>query len=897
MRWMLALRARLRLLFRGAAEERMDEEMRFHLEMETEQNLRAGMSPAEARRQAILAFGGVEGHRERMRDGRTFPWAGGMSLDLKLGLRMLVKHPALALVGGLGMMVAVAIGAGVFGWIGALMNPTLPLDDGDRVVSIQNATDAIGQPDRDLLHDFVLWRGELKSVEELGAFRDIERNLVSGDGPPQSVNVAEITASGFRVARVPPRLGRYLVPTDEAESAPPVVVMGYDLWRRRFGGDPRIVGRTLQLGSGTYTVVGVMPPGFAFPLRHELWTPLRLNAARYERGHGPSLYVFGRLAPGMGMRQARAELAASGQRLAAAYPDTHARLRPQVMPYATGMFGAESPTVAWAMFLMQLLAGLLVVVVGVNVAVLVYARTAMRLDEIAVRTALGASRRRIVTQLFLEALVLSALAAAAGLLVATVALKKLEAAALRTGAELPFWVDLGLTRGMVAYAAGLAVLGAVIVGVGPGLEATGRRIQSQLQQISSGGSTIRLGRTWMALIVTQVAIAVAVLPSALFHAAQWIGHSVNDPGFGAEQFLTGTLESESDPPTTAEAEAAERAFLARYSDRGAELVRRLEAEPGISAVTVTVGTPGEEWWTGIELEGAPAGVATVQQVGMNAVDDGFFQALDIRLLTGRRFVAGDLDSASTAVVVNQSFVRELLGGGNALGRRVRRAAPSGEPGAAPGRWLEIVGVVSDFPRNPVDPSVSTAKMYAPLTPGANYPLSLTLRMEGRSPAAFAGRFRELASALDPTLRLEELQPLDEILREPQEQMRLMAIGIGVITLSVLLLSSAGIYALMSFSVTRRRKEIGIRAALGAQPRSVLRSVFARAAGQLALGAAVGLALSVLLDRLTGGQLMGGKGALLLPAVAALIITVGILSALGPARRALRTQPMEALRVN
>ncbi|HEY0095199.1 MAG TPA: permease prefix domain 1-containing protein, partial [Archangium sp.] len=207
---MLALRARLRLLFRREAEERMEEEMRFHLEMETEKNLRAGMSPAEARRQARLAFGGVEGHKERMRDGRTFAWAGGMSLDLKLGLRMLRKHPALALVGGLGMAVAVAIGAGAYGWIATAMSDSLPLDEGDRIVSIQNATDVLGAPNRRSLHDFLMWHDELKSVDDLGAFRDTDRNLITGDGPPEPVKVAEITASGFGVARVPPRMGRYL---------------------------------------------------------------------------------------------------------------------------------------------------------------------------------------------------------------------------------------------------------------------------------------------------------------------------------------------------------------------------------------------------------------------------------------------------------------------------------------------------------------------------------------------------------------------------------------------------------------------------------------------------------------------------------------------------------------
>ena len=225
-----------------------------------------------------------------------------MSLDARLGVRMLVKHRGLTLVGGFAMAVAIAIGATFFEVMTELLNPALPLEDGERMVALHYATATPGSPERRVLHDFVAWREELVSVEQLGAFRTVQHNLVSGNAPPEPIRVAEITASGFAVARTPPLLGRYLLPADERANASPVVVIGHQAWQSRFGGDPQIVGRTINLGGVPHTVVGVMPDGFRFPLDHQFWIPFRANPLDYERLRGPELYLFGRLARGVTMR-------------------------------------------------------------------------------------------------------------------------------------------------------------------------------------------------------------------------------------------------------------------------------------------------------------------------------------------------------------------------------------------------------------------------------------------------------------------------------------------------------------------------------------------------------------------------------------------------------------------
>jgi predicted permease len=889
---MHGLRARLHLLRRRTAEERMEEEIRFHLEMETEKLVREGLSPEEARRRAVLAFGGVEGHKEEMRDGRTFAWASGLSLDFKLGWRMLRRYPGLTLVGGLGMAVAIAVGAGFFSFLGAMAGPALPLDEGDRIVAIQNLDAVTGDQAREThLHDLETWREELRTVGELGAYRTVDRNLVTPDGQSEPRRIAEMTASGFRIARVPPLLGRYLVDDDERPGAAPVVVIGYDVWQSRFGGNPDVVGRTIRLGATRYTVVGVMPEGFAFPVNNHLWAPLRLDPLDFERGKAPPIDVFGRLAPGVTLEQAQAQLATLGRRMAAAHPETHEHVRPKVLPYTRSFL--DSPELTWVIYLVQVLVGMLLVAIAVNVAILVYARTATRAGEIAMRLTLGASRARIVAQLFAEALVLSALSAVAGLLLAWLALRQFNAYVARIGGEqAPFWWKVGLSPGTVLYVTGLAVLAAVIVGVLPGLKATGRRAQSNLRE--AGGTALRMGRTWTVLIVAQVAVAVAILPAtAVFAWTQFFPDGITAPEFDAEGLLSAGLGMDRETPPSAEAKAYRRELASRFADRYTELARRLEAEPGVAGVTYTSGMSAGT----IEIEATRPGAEPSRHgIRFLEMDPGLFEVFGARVIAGRPFVPGDRAGAATAVVANRSFVEQMLGGGNVLGRRFRYVStrddvPPG--GVEKGGWYEIVGVVNDFPVELPYRWQGIPTIYHVAVPARLSSVTLVVRTRGIAPERLAGRLRELTLAVDPTLRLGEVRSLAQRQRDEERTRRQSTLAVVAVALSVLLLSAAGIHALMSFAVARRRKEIGIRTALGAHPRRILASVFSRAAAQLAAGVAVGGLLGGAFI-VVGGYPAGRATAVLL-AVAALMLGVGLLAAMGPARRGLRVQPMEALR--
>ncbi len=887
MKWTHGVRARLRLLRGRAAEERMDEEMSFHLEMETEKYLREGMSPEQARRRARLAFGGVEGHKEAMREGRTLAWTSGLSLDFKLGSRMLVKYPGLTLVGGLGMAVAIAVAAVFDATVGAASSP-MPVPGGDRIVALEVWDVAINNQETHFLHDFMGWRQGLRTIENLGAQRTISRNLIVPGGSTEPVDVAEMTASGFGIVDVPPLLGRRLVEADEAEGAAQVVVLGHDIWRTRFGANPRVVGREVRLGTAVHTVVGVMPEGFGFPLNHQVWTPLRLDPAGYEPGKGPAIEAFGRLAPGASIGEARAELAAYGRRAAAALPGTHRHLRPRVVTYGPHL---QDEFQGWEIPVMRGMVTLLLLIIAVNVSVLVFARTATRTGEITVRTALGASRRRIVAQFFAEGAILAALSAAVGLAIAAVVVNKLEGLMDSLLSGLPFWMDFHLSASSVLFAVALAMLAAVIVGIVPALRATGTRLDSALRAL--GGSTgMGMGRTWSLLIVAQVAFTMAILPSTVFYAVEFTRFGNRDPGFPMEEYLSTDLVMDRGP---AGEEGA--AFEARYAARLAELERRLE--PEVRAASFASSIPGNEPTVRFEVEGmaSAAGLA----VNYNMVDGRYFPAFRNPVLTGRDFEAADLSPAAATVVVNRAFVREVLGGREALGRRVRLAQGYRDGGVMrvpdgleAERWYEIVGVVGDLPARAMEPDEPLAHVYRPLGPGGAYPLSLMIHTRG-APADFAPRLRELAAAVDPALQSQALRPMEALVRMGQSAMRMGALALGLLTGSVLLLSAAGIYAMMSFTVTKRRREIGLRAALGAHPQRLVAGIFARAAGQLGVGAALGLAVSTGMNILTDGEITGGHGTIVLPAVAAGILFVGLLATLGPAVRGLRIQPMEALK--
>ena len=913
-------RARLRLLFgRRAAESRMDDEIRFHLDMETDLHRRAGVGTGEARRRALVAFGGVEKHKEALRDDRGFAWLAGLTLDLKLAARMLVKYPGLTVVGGLAMAFAIWVGAVVFEMVTMVVSPTLPLPGGERIVHLRNYDVQTSDPEPRALYDFVVWRQAMRTVTDFGAWQDVANNLKGRDGEVRQVAIASITASGFRVAATPPLLGRPLVPADERAGAPPVVVLGHDVWRTRFAADSAIVGQSVQLGDTYATVVGVMPDGFKFPVAHDVWTPFRLDARADAPREGPGITMFGRLAPGATLDEARAELSALGQRAARELPDTHKHLQPQVMPYAQ-MMAMEASGEGGVLFLLtQAFALMLVVLVCGNVALLLFARAATRESEIIVRSALGASRRRIVVQLFAEALALGGVAAALGLAAAHVALRAWGRPFLEANLDMiPFWIDPHLSPATVLYACALTVLGAAIAGGLPGLKVT-RGIGARLRAGTTGGGGLKFGGVWTAVIVAQVAVTVAFPGLALVEVGELQRVRTYDVGFADDEYLAMKLELE--PASGADLDedpAAAAAHRARFGQLVETLRERLAAEPGVAGVTFVDQLPRTNYdYDRIALDdsasvAAPSGAAGApappprRYTKVAFVDPSYFDVLEAPILAGRGFQPADLAPGSRVVIVDQGFVDQALQGRNPIGRRVRITdldALLDGPGADSLPWHEIVGVVKDLGMIGAGESTREIGLYRPATPGSGFPPHMMIHAQG-DPMALLPRVRAIAGALDPTLRLAEIQRMDQVADDLLWTIGLFLRGTLGMTAVALLLSLAGIYAVLSFTVARRTREIGVRVALGADRRRVLTAIFRRPLTQVGLGIAAGAALIALgavglshtyQFQHWPGSLSAGQVALLV-LYAAFMLGVCLLACVVPTRRALRVEPIVAMRV-
>ncbi|MGH9783633.1 MAG: ABC transporter permease, partial [Terriglobia bacterium] len=808
----------------------LEQELRLHLELAEEELRHHGQSGPEAARKARVRFGNSTNAMEAMRAQRGIPHLSALWLDMKLGLRMLRKHWGLTLAGGLAMTLAITLGTAFWIFLEARTGATLPLAEGDRVVVVQPFNRASRSAQATAVEEFARWRSALRSLTQVSAFRTVERNLITADGPSGPVTIAEISASGFVVARVAPLMGRFLLADDEAANAPPVVVIGYNVWHSKFAASPQVVGRTVQLGGVGHTIVGVMPKDFAFPVNHQFWTPLRTNAQG-------EVTVFARLAAGAGMDIARAEAEAMGlssPTIGRAGGQTRAR----VVPYIIGITGNSPGFLAQ---FMPVVIALLVAPPAINLAVLMYARVIARQGEFAVRTALGASRGRIVGQIFVELLLL-ALGSAGAALALTPTVSRFLSSML-VFIDRPFWMDFGFSYRTIFFAAGLAVIGALIAGGLPALVATGRWKRSghfAYHRVSAP----RLGVTWTAVVVAQIAMAVAIGPTVTEFTWVNVRPWIAGPGFKAEEYLNARLAME--------AQTEPGAAAARFDLMRAEMVRLLKAEPGVTAVTMSESAPFEERDVRIEVGVANAG-GTIEthreSVSFNQVDRAFFETLRLPLLAGRGFEAGDVGLGRSAIVVNRSLARRIAGNGNPLGHRVRVARDSG----AAAQEYEIVGVVGEL-----DTQSSIPVMYRQLSgaaqPGAGSELASAPAVRGgiRDQAirltvhagtgiqdSIARRLREIAATIDPALRVDDIQTLGEIYKYSSMPDIAAGFGIAGLTLGVVLFALACIYTLMSFTVVRRRREIGIRSALGASRFRLVAGIFRSVLLPVSVGVALG----------------------------------------------------------
>jgi putative ABC transport system permease protein len=824
----------------------------------------------------------------------------GIGLDAKLGLRMLVKQPLITAVTVLALGLGIPASLLFLHGMDVLFSD-LPVPDGHRVVGVRHY-DVDGQnPLSSSMHDLERWQA-LESLESIGAVRSSSVNIDTEESGAPPVRSAEITASSFDILRARPLLGRVLDADDELDGAPAVALLGESLWSARFARDPGIVGQSIRIGRTPHTVVGVMPADFQFPSSDQVWLPLRARAVDSPVGDGPQVMVFGRLADGVSLQDARAEISVLTERRASDDPERFEHLTGEVVGMATLLLNEDAENSSlWSnpelLIVQALIFGLLLVVCG-NVGTLILARTAARSNEITIRTALGASRARILTQLFVETLVLATVATGLGLLLANRFASWLMGV-LAPHDFLPYWADLTLTPRFVGIALGLAALCAAVAGVLPALSPTRRAIQANLQRtgVRSGGTRFGIGSS--VLIVSQIILSVGVLALGATGVRTAFAYQGDDLGFDPDRYVYATLTVPEPRPMEVQGASDSLAWQTHLEEIQRELLRRLSEDPAVVGVAMGAHVPGLSSPNGdVILETPPAGFDPVESdVAVARVDVSFFAGLGRPILAGRDFNAGDAEgppgTPHTAVIVNESFVRHHFGGRSAVGQRFRYEPPVPAWRALDEEeWYEIVGVVGSFGTNPEN-SARDAAIYHPLAPGAINPARFTVEVAG-DPEAFVPRLRQIAASVDPVATVST-GLLAATIRTESLMFRSTFLLVLALAGAAFLLAATGLYALMSFTISQRTQEIGIRSALGASTADIVSAVTRRAALQVGAGLALGIAWGwVLLDN-SRNDVEVGNIPLTLALTAAIAGSVCLAACAHPTLRGLRIQPTEALR--
>jgi putative ABC transport system permease protein len=806
-------------------------------------------------------------------------------LDIKLAFRMMVRYPMLTLVSCLAISVGIPVALAPLQLVHGL-NASLPFEDGDRLVGFDYDY-VIGLPERNPnLRDFERWQSTLTSVGELGAASIRTENVVGDRGLTEIVRGGEVAGSFLDLPRVRPIHGRLLTSADQLPGSAPVAVIAFDLWQTFFNGAPEVIGQTLRFGKTHRTIVGVMPEGFFYPYREHFWVPLQTPVADAHFGRERRFIVLGRLKAGVSNDEAQTELMAVDRSATLTGEATGPQPRPRLVPAAQGITDLHPPTTASGLSLLYLFGFLLVGVTCGNVATLTMARGATRATEIAVRQALGADRSRIVSQLFVESLLLSLISAGLGLGILALAASRAEVMLER----FPYWFDAGVQPFTVVAAAALASFSAVVAGVLPALKLTRSPAYVTLQR-QAAGATVRFGMAATLLIVLEVGIAVGGLSGvAAVARGAFVNPSLGE-GLVPQRYLTAEVRTLVPGSGLSQSDLA-----ARMHRLQSEIERRLTAEGEVEALSFAGRLPGMDHPRGfVDIEGAEtsSGVTNGRphEIRWTAVDDHFFATFEQPILAGRSFAARDLTARPRPVIVNRSFVDQMFPGGNPLGRRIRFASAQGQP-ARP--WQEIVGVVHDLGVNVADPSES-AGVYQLADYGQMFPANLVARIRGDA-LAFAPRLRTILTSIDPEIGMEDPVRLDLVVNDKLWEARLGGVGFGALAAIALILSAAGLYALMSFSVTQRTREIAIRVALGASPSSIAAAVLGRAVLQLMVGVSLGTGLGLtIVPEILNKNTQASDWRLMLAAVAFAMIAVGLLACAAPTRRALRIQPLNALK--
>ena len=882
-RWLYSLPLQLRSLFhRGAVEQELDDELRSHLEGKTQHYLASGLSPGDARRAALRDMDGIELRKEQCRDTRRTRPLEDLFHDIRYSLRALRKSPGFTATAVLTLALGIGANAAIFSVINAVLLRSLPYSAPGEIVAFSS---------NQSLPDLEDIQKQAKSFSSIGGLNR-QPMAFTGHGDPVQITAGFPALDFFTTLGIQPAIGRLYTAEEDRFGGPALVILTHGFWTRFYASDPRVLGQSIRLDDTPYTVIGVLRPDFWVPGRSvDVVLPLRIGAPLGAKFRGVHfLKAFARLKPSASLAQAASEMQGIDSRLAAQYPEYDREFHRRLIPLRQAVLG----NVQLELLLVFAAVGVVLLIACVNFASLQLARSATRRREIAIRTALGAPVGRLVRQVVTESVLLSLLGGALGLLIGFGGVRLLM---LLKPAGVPRIEDTSVDTSVLAFTFVLSLLTGIVFGLIPAFTSVLSRSNTHLKEdarsSSGGASGFRLRRI---LVVSEIALALILLVSAsLFLRSFSLLHQV-DLGFRSDDLLTLRLDL---PDSRYHEQQKQRAFHA-------QLLERLNSTPGVQAALISELPMSGDWLThNTVIEGRTFTVGAEPEVQTRTVAGDYFRVMGIPLLAGRDFDSTDRTGSLHVAIVNRSFVATFFPSQNPLGARVDWARSD------PPNWMTIIGVVGDVkhfgPAEPEQPAIydlysQTGQiwkrwMYVALRSGSSGRASTASAQNALLPPALLATTRQHLAAIDDQLPITQVFTMSDVFSASLDRQRFNLVLFGAFGVVALVLAVVGIYGVISYAVTQRTAEIGIRVAVGAQRRDILRLILGQGARLAFLGASIGVLASLALTRYLSHFLFAvsprdPQTFLLIPVA---LCIIAVLACYAPARRAMRADPLTALR--
>ncbi|MCW5558258.1 MAG: ABC transporter permease [Verrucomicrobiae bacterium] len=872
-------------LFKKQRQDReLDEEIESHLQMHIEDNLRLGLTPEEARRQAMIKLGGVESTKEAYRDQRGLPGLETLWQDLRYAARQLRKNPGFTAVAVLTLALGIGSTTAIFSVVNAVLLRALPYPDPDQLVELTDRDGPIAIP------NFTDWKEQQTVFEQMALYRVVNLNVRASQGDPLRVLSVELGADAFTALRLNPVVGRFYSPAEDTAGGPPIAVLGHGFWQKQFGSDPEVVNQSLLINGISHTVLGVMPPTFDLVEKAELFVPVEPGISETDRNNQSSYEAVARLKPGISFDQARVQMTAISQRLAELHPDTN---KDRLIGLKT-LIEARVGGVRRALWILLGSVGFVLLIACANVANLLMVRAVGRRKEMAVRSALGANQGRILRQMLTEGLLLAMFGGGLGLLFARVSMTVIGALAQNS---LPRAHEIGIDSRVLLFSAAAAVLTGLLFGFAPAWQSSRPSLSGMMNEGSRGSSA---GRTPLlnGLMVGQVAMSLMLLLGAglllrSFYHLTWV-----QAGFDHERVLSFRLDLPDETHRTP-------GEIDRFSQN---LLGRLRALPGVQAASVATEIPigGRSWATSLLIEGRPE-PSSLPAMEINLIGSDYFKVLNIPVLKGRAFTeadsrevlgeprAGQSDWAGLrSIVIDEEFARRHFPSEDPLGKQIR--LPWGPRDQNP--VMTVVGIVGRVKHEKLkEENAKVLPMgYLAYRERPNKHIAVVIKTVLPT-ETLAQAARQEVTTMDAGLPIYEVLTFAEIRENNLAPDRLNLALLGTAAVIALVLAVIGIYGVVAFSIAQRRREMGVRMALGARRVDVVNLVLSQGLKLVLLGTVLGLAGALGLSRLLASFLfqVDPTDLVTFAVVPAALLGAAALACTFPALRAARVDPMVALR--